>query len=73
METRTIDPEADRKNVVLAKKCLALISDIAGRGARARNPHVVGHALQSLSQELLARIGIQEELFGPASATELSV
>jgi hypothetical protein len=71
METRIIDPETGRKNVTLARKCLALISDVAGRGARARYPHVVEHALQSLTQELLARIGIQEEIVRPASATEL--
>ena len=46
-------------NMELAKKCLALVRDIAARGASSRNPDHVGYALQELSQVLLERTGTE--------------
>ena len=58
-------------NVELAKKCLAVVRDIADRGASSWNPDHVGYALQELSQVLLERTGTERRLFEPVSASEL--
>jgi hypothetical protein len=55
-------------NLSLAKKCLALIRDIAARGASSQNPDNVGYALQELSQVLFERTGSHERAFEPISA-----
>ena len=69
METLDVNSEA---RLARARECLALISGIAGRGARSQKPNVVWHALQSLTAELLVAIGVQEEslevIFGGDSA-----
>lgn len=61
----------DDMNVETARKCLALIRDIADRGASSWDPNNVGYALQELSQVLLERTGAQERLFEPVAAGEL--
>jgi hypothetical protein len=58
--------------VKMAKTCLALIQDIAARGARSENPEHIGYALQEISQVLLERTGTQERHFEPLSAGEIS-
>ena len=58
-------------NVELAKKCLAVVRDIADRGASSWNPDHVGYALQELSQVLLERTGTEDRIFEPVSASEL--
>src|SRR4051794_32287229 len=55
-------------NTCLARKALALIRDIAGRGAISPNPEHVGYALQEISQVLVERTGSDEILFEPISA-----
>ena len=59
------------KNVEMARKCLALIRDIADRGASSSDPDDVGYALQELSQVLLERTGVQDRIFEPVPAGEL--
>ena len=46
-------PSTNSERIELAKKCLALISNIAGRGARSQNPEHIGYALQELTQGYL--------------------
>ena len=58
-------------NLDLAKKCLALISKIAARGAVAQNPEHVGYALQELSQVLFERTGSEDRAFEPVAADDL--
>lgn len=48
--------------------CLALIRDIAGRGALPENPEHVGYALQEISQVLFERTGTEERRFEPVPA-----
>ena len=55
----------EQKNTELARWCLALIRDIAERGALSWNPELVGYALQELSQVLLERLRIEDRLFEP--------
>jgi hypothetical protein len=55
-------------NIDQARQCLALIRDIADRGAWSHDPEVVGYALQELSQVLLERTGRQDRVFEPISA-----
>ena len=59
-------------NVAMTRKCLTLICDIAGRGARADDPNHVGYALQELSQVILERTGTERRLFEPASALQMN-
>jgi hypothetical protein len=63
----TIRPS--ESNVRRARQCLAMIRDIAGRGALAQDPEHVGYALQELSQVLLERTGTEDRYFEPISAT----
>ena len=58
-------------NMVMAKKCLELIRDIAERGACSYDPENVGHALQELTQVLFERTGSEDRLFVPASAENI--
>jgi hypothetical protein len=53
--------------VKTAKLCLALIRNIAARGARSENSEHIGYALQEISQVLLERTGTQERYFEPVS------
>ena len=62
-------PTLDR--LVMAKRCLQLISDIAGRSAGCWNPEVVGYALQELTQVFLERTGTQERLFEPVPPDQI--
>ncbi len=64
--------KASSDNVCRTRRCLALIRDIAGRGALASDPEHVGYALQELSQILLERTGVEERQFEPVSATSLA-
>jgi hypothetical protein len=59
-------------NIKLARKCLALIRDIAARGADSENPEHIGYALEELSQVLLERDGVEEMRFVPIPATEIA-
>jgi len=59
-------------NVKLAKMCLALIRDIAARGACAQDPWHVGYALEELSQVLLERTGTQVRRFEPVPAGQIA-
>jgi hypothetical protein len=58
--------------VKLAKMCLALIRDIAARGACAEDPWHVGYALEEISQVLLERTGTQERRFEPVPAGQIA-
>jgi hypothetical protein len=55
-------------NIDQARRCLALIRDIADRGAWSHDPQIVGYALEELSQVLLERTGCQDRVFEPVSA-----
>ena len=56
-------------NMQKARTCLALIRDIAARGALSQDPENVGYALQELSQVFIERAGTEERYFEPISAT----
>jgi hypothetical protein len=71
MESRDPDSFTGSNNIDLAKKCLALISDIAGRGACSQNPEHIGYALQELTQVLVERTGSNDRLFEPVPADEI--
>ena len=58
-------------NIVVAKGCLTLISNIARRGAASDDPEHIGYALQELSQVLLERTGQQSRVFEPIPADEI--
>ena len=58
-------------NIELAKKCLSLISDIAGRGACSQSTEDIGYALQELTQVLVDRTGSSDRLFEPIPADEV--
>jgi hypothetical protein len=62
----------EQKNIELARSCLALIRDIAERGASTWDPGQVGYAIQELSQVLLERLGGEEIMFHPVSAGQLT-
>src|ERR1700689_1781773 len=64
-----MNTEHTESNIHLARKCLAMIRDIAARGALSPDPEHVGYALQELSQALLERTGTEEVHFIPISAT----
>ena len=57
--------------VELARMCLALIRDIAARGACAVDSWHVGYALEEISQVLLERTGTQERRFEPVPAGQI--
>jgi hypothetical protein len=60
----------EQKNTELARRCLALIRDIAERGVLSWDPEHVGYALQELSQVLLERLGIEDRIFEPVPAMD---
>ena len=62
----------EQKNTELARRCLALIRDIAERGVLSWDPEHVGYALQELSQVLLERLGIEDRIFEPVPAGQLT-
>jgi hypothetical protein len=59
-------------NIELARQCLALIRDIAERGASSSDPDQIGYAIQELSQVLLERLGSDAIAFMPVSAAQLT-
>ena len=59
------------ENMELVRRCLALISAIAGRGACSENPEHVGYALQELTQVLFERTGSDERRFEPIPADQI--
>ena len=71
MECRNVVSYTGLNNTELAKKCLALIRDIAGRGACSQNPDHIGYALQELTQVLFERTGIGDRLFEPIPADQI--
>jgi len=71
MELRNSEPISGSDNIELAKRCLALIRDIAGRGACSQNPEHIGYALEELSQVLCERTGSDERLFEPIPADQI--
>ena len=62
----------EQKNTELGRRCLALIRDIADRGALSWDPELVGYALQELSQMLCERLGGQGRVFLPVPAGQLT-
>jgi hypothetical protein len=62
----------EQKNIELGRRCLALIRDIAERGASSWDPEQVGYAIQELSQVLLERLGGEDRMFEPVSAGQLT-
>jgi hypothetical protein len=71
VESRDSVSYTDANNIDLAKRCLALISDIACRGAGSQSPEHVGYALQELTQVLFERTGNNNRLFEPIPADEI--
>lgn len=57
--------------VELAKNCLAMIRDIAARGADSQNPQNIGHALQELAQVMVERTGSDERVFEPIPVDQI--
>ena len=72
MQTRQSIPTDGTERIQLAKKCLALISRIAARGACSQNPAHIGYALQELTQVLLERTGC-EGSSNPSQPTRFSI
>jgi hypothetical protein len=68
-ETFTRFPGPDKKE--MARRCLSLISEIAGRGARSRDPDQIGYAMQELTQVLLERTGCDDRLFEAVAADQI--
>ena len=68
-ETSTRPVRADKKE--MARRCLSLISEIASRGARSRDPEQIGYALQELTQVLLERTGQDDRVFEPIPADQI--
>ena len=68
----TTASEQEQMNTELARRCLALIRDIAERGVLSWDPEHVGDALQELSQVLLERLGIEDRIFEPVPAGQLT-
>ena len=62
----------EQKNIELGRRCLALIRDIAERGASSWDPEQVGYAIQELSQVLWERLGGEDTMFEPVSAGQLT-
>ncbi len=71
MESRDSATFTGSNNIELAKRCLALISDIAGRGACSQNPEHIGYALQELTQVMVERTGNADRLFEPIPADQI--
>ena len=71
MESRDSVSYTGSNNIELAKRCLALISDIAGRGACSQSPENIGYALQELTQVMVERTGSDDLLFEPVPADEI--
>jgi hypothetical protein len=71
MESRDFVTYTGLNNIEMAKKCLTLIRDIAGRGACSQNPEYIGYALQELTQVLVERAGSKDRLFEPIPADEI--
>lgn len=67
-----MDSLESKRRIQLARKCLALISRIAGRGACSENPEHISYALQELSQVLCERTGDEERYFEPVPADEIA-
>src|SRR5271168_221316 len=67
-----MESTGSHKRIESARKCLALISRIAARGACSSDPDWVGYSLQELSQVLCERTGDDERYFEPVSAAELA-
>src|SRR5258708_13595635 len=72
MEFRDSDSSTGSNNIELAKRCLALISDIAGRGACSEDPEYIGYALQELTHVLVERTGRIDRLFELIPADEIA-
>ena len=68
---QNIDFPASSSNLELARTCVALIRDIAGRAVSSGNPEHIGYALQELTQVLLERTGTEERIFEPVPADRL--
>ena len=58
-------------NNELARQCLRLISEIAGRGSRSQDPEQIGYALQELTQVLFERTGQDERVFEPVPPSQI--
>ena len=58
-------------NVSLARECLRLISEVAGRGARSEDPDHIGYALQELTQVLFERTGNDDRIFEPVPPSQI--
>jgi hypothetical protein len=71
MDLRDSEPISGSNNNELAKRCLALIRDIAGRGACSQDAENIGYALQELTQVLYERTGNDERLFEPIPADQI--
>jgi hypothetical protein len=71
MQSRDSDSLTGLNNIELGRRCLALISDIAGRGACSQNPEHIGHVLQELSQVMLERTGSNQRRFEPVPAEQI--
>ena len=71
MELRDTEPISGPDNIELAKKCLALIRDIADRGVCSQNPDDIGYALEELSQVLYERTGSDDRFFEPIPADQI--
>jgi hypothetical protein len=68
---RDFDSFTGSNNIELAKRCLALIRDIADRGACSHTPEHIGYALQELTQVLVERTGSDDVIFEPIPADEI--
>lgn len=55
-----------------ARKCLALIEQIAARGASSPDPAHIGYALQELTQVMIERIGYQRRRLEPVPADQIA-
>jgi len=55
----------------MARRCLSLISEIAGRGARSRDPEQVGYALQELTQVLFERTEQDDRVLEPVASDQI--
>jgi len=68
----TSDVAGVQAKIKLAKTCLALIRDIAARGACSEDPEHVGYALEELSQVLFERTGSEVRRFEPVPADQIT-
>ena len=70
MELRDAEPISGPENIELAKKCLALIRDIADRGLCSQDAEQIGYALEELSQVLYERTS-DDRIFEPIPADHI--